>query len=98
MVDSANANEWFVMARKDIKAAKILLEHEADSEMVCFHCQQAIEKYLTGYLVDKSGRLQDGHNLVKLCKQVMLYNEAFAASLKDMAFVETFGDALFMAQ
>jgi len=43
LVDTKNLNEWFDMAHKDIKGAKILYEHDADYEIVCFHCQQAIE-------------------------------------------------------
>lgn len=55
MVDSINHNEWINMAIKGIRSAKILFAHDADYEMVCFHCQQAVEKYLKGYLIEKNG-------------------------------------------
>lgn len=90
MVDTIKYNEWFIMAQKDIKSAKILFEHDADNEMVCFHCQQAIEKYLKGYLIFKIGELQEGHSLVKLCKKAMVYDKIFSKYLKDLAFVNTF--------
>ncbi len=78
------------MAQKDIKSARILFEHEADNEIICFHCQQAIEKYLKGYLICITGELQEGHSLVKLCKRIMKYDKTFNIFLKDMAFVNTF--------
>lgn len=90
MVDTIKYNEWFIMAQKDIKSAKILFEHDADNEMVCFHCQQAIEKYLKGYLIFKMGELQEGHSLVKLCKKAMACDKIFSKYLKDLAFVNTF--------
>jgi len=53
MVDSKHYLDWLAMAKKDYRAAQILFEHEADNSMVCFHCQQAIEKYFNGYLLKK---------------------------------------------
>ena len=90
MVDSVNHNEWFIMAEKDIRSARILFEHGADNEVVCFHCQQAIEKYLKGYLIYVTGELQEGHSLVKLCKKAMTHSDAFKIFVKDLAFVNTF--------
>jgi HEPN domain-containing protein len=90
LVDSVQFNEWFKMAQKDIKSARILFEHEADYEIVCFHCQQAVEKYLKGYLIYLTGELQEGHSLIKLCKKVMSHEESFGDYIKDMAFINTF--------
>lgn len=78
------------MAEKDFRSAKILFEHNADNEIVCFHCQQAIEKYLKGYLIFKTGELQEGHSLVKLCKKAMIHDNTFGDFLKDLAFVNTY--------
>ncbi len=30
-------NEWFIMAQKDLRSAKILFDHSADHEILCFH-------------------------------------------------------------
>ncbi|AVX19647.1 HEPN domain-containing protein [Carboxydocella sporoproducens DSM 16521] len=90
MVDTQNYNEWLIMAQKDLRGARILFEHEADYELVCFHCQQAVEKYLKGYLIYKTRELQEGHNLMKLCKKAMIYNKKFGEFLKDLAFLNTF--------
>ena len=90
MVDSNKYNEWFVMAQKDLRSAKILFDHDADNEIVCFHCQQTSEKYLKGYLIAVTGELQEGHNLLKLCKKAMLHDKNFNVFLKDLAFVNAF--------
>lgn len=90
MVDSSEFNEWFRMAQKDIRSARILFQYDADNEIICFHCQQAIEKYLKGYLVFINGELQEGHSLIKLCKKAMLSEQSFGELLKDMAYVNTF--------
>lgn len=78
------------MADKDLKSAKILFEHDADHGIVCFHCQQAVEKYLKGYLIFKSGELVEGHSLLKLCKKASQFDEGFKAYVKDCAFVNSF--------
>lgn len=46
MVDSKNYLEWIEKARKDLRAAKILYEATGAEELVAFHSQQAVEKYL----------------------------------------------------
>ncbi|MEN6326909.1 MAG: HEPN domain-containing protein [Syntrophomonas sp.] len=89
-MDSSEFNEWFRMAQKDIRSARILFQYDADNEIICFHCQQAIEKYLKGYLVFMNGELQEGHSLIKLCKKAMLQDKSFGELLKDMAYVNTF--------
>lgn len=90
LVDTKKFYDWLAKAEKDIQGAKILYKHGADYGLVCFHCQQAIEKYLKGFLIYKTGMLQDGHNLVKLCKKVSKFNDIFKSYLKDCAFVNTF--------
>ena len=73
-----------------MQGAEILFEHDADNGIICFHCQQAIEKSLKGYLISVTGVLQDGHSLVKLCKNAATQNSLFSGLLKDMAFVSTY--------
>lgn len=82
--------EWFSKAFQELKSAEILFEHDADLGIVCFHCQQAIEKYLKGYLIIKAGKIFEGHSLIKLCKYAMEYNTGFSGFLKDFSFVNSF--------
>ena len=44
--------EWLNYAKMDFKTAEHLLTlHPLPLEIICYHCQQAAEKYLKGYLV-----------------------------------------------
>jgi HEPN domain-containing protein len=45
-------NNWIKKAEKDLLTAKHELSFpDAVTESVCFHCQQAVEKFLKAYLV-----------------------------------------------
>lgn len=87
MVDTLMYKNWFEIAKKDLNGAKILYEHNADYGLVLFHLQQAVEKYLKGYLIYKTGMLQEGHSLIKLCKKATIYNIEFRKFIKDCAFL-----------
>jgi HEPN domain-containing protein len=90
MVDSKRFMDWIEMAKKDLRGAKILFEHGADNYLVSFHCQQAIEKYLKGFLLKNNNQLVEGHGLVKLCKLCEQYNQGFKGFLKEVAFVNEY--------
>ena len=87
MVDTLTYKEWFNIGEKDLNGAKILYEHNADYGLVLFHLQQAVEKHLKGYLIYKTGMLQEGHSLIKLCKKATVYNSEFRKFIKDCAFL-----------
>lgn len=64
---------WFRKADKNLKAAQILLLQD-DFEDACFLIQQAIEKYLKGYLTYKELGFEKTHDLQYLyvkCKQFL---------------------------
>ena len=62
---------WIGKADNDLKAVKYLLAVEdAPLDVVSFHCQQALEKYLKGYLtwVDvRAGKTHDLSSILNLC-------------------------------
>lgn len=90
MVDTKRYNDWIEMAKKDLHAANILYEHEADYGVVCFHLQQALEKYFKAYLIYKTGTIFEGHNLVKLCRRAGSFDELYNDYIKDCAFLNAF--------
>jgi len=62
---------WLIKGESDLKSAKILLD-AADvlTDIVCFHSQQAVEKYLKAFLTDKDVRFEKIHDLrtlLELC-------------------------------
>lgn len=63
------AREWTIRADNDLKNAQILLEEGGTTDAVCFHSQQAVEKYLKAFLVFNKLPVQKIHSLVALAKQ-----------------------------
>jgi len=67
--------EWMQIASEDLHSAKILNDAYYDKmrkpfEIICYHCAQAVEKYLKGYLAYNDIIPQKTHNLpllLELC-------------------------------
>ena len=56
--------EWMHKAEHDLGMAELALENRPDyTDSICFHCQQAGEKYLKAYLVFLDIRFERKHNL-----------------------------------
>lgn len=85
-LDSHFYYKWLDKALCDLQCARLLMTYGGDPYNIAFHCQQAIEKALKGYLLYCTGRHYDGHNLTFLCRQAILQDEAtFAAYLDKSA-------------
>ena len=77
------AREWLRKGDSDIKTAEIVIkDSHPPTDTVCFHCQQAVEKYLKGYLTKKNIDFLKSHDLdylLKLCvegdKKFEIYRE-----------------------
>ena len=56
--------EWMHKAEHDLGMAELALENRPEyTDSICFHCQQAVEKYLKAYLVQLNIRFERKHNL-----------------------------------
>jgi HEPN domain-containing protein len=67
--------DWLLKASRDLTVAKILMESpEAIWEAALYHCQQAAEKALKGFLVHWDVPIGRTHNLVRLL-QMACQNE-----------------------
>ena len=68
--------EWFKKAENDLLAAKIILQSESDLlplDTVCFHCQQATEKFLKAFLIYHGVSFPYTHlleSLIDQCKEI----------------------------
>jgi HEPN domain-containing protein len=70
--------EWIQIADDDFDSAKILNESvRKHYEIICYHCAQAVEKYLKGYLSYHDIIPQKTHNLLLLNELCMETNNAF---------------------
>jgi len=56
--------DWILKADHDLKIAKDeMKEREPVTDMVCFHCQQAVEKILKAFLISKNKEVAKTHDL-----------------------------------
>lgn len=78
MDNLSRAKEWQNFAEMDLSTAEYLQEmRPIPIEIICYHCQQAAEKILKGYLVLKGERIPRMHDLDELCMRCLKYSESF---------------------
>jgi HEPN domain-containing protein len=70
--DSLYPQQWFRLAAKDLKRAEQLLNLD-DPEGCGYHLQQAVEKYLKGYLLSKGWKLKRNHDLEVVLNDTLKY-------------------------
>jgi len=76
------AEEWFERGRRDIETAQLVFDQRGHTESVVFHIQQAIEKYLKGYLVLNGRRPPKTHELDALLQHIASFDESLGAFLE----------------
>ncbi len=69
--------EWMEFAEMDFLTAKHLYEHMYPKplEIICYHCQQAIEKLLKGVLIFRGVTIKKTHDLGLLAEMLQEYTE-----------------------
>jgi HEPN domain-containing protein len=68
----------------------ILSQHSGDNSIIAFHCQQAAEKAIKGFLLKETDSLFDAHSLIYLCKKASKLNSKYNSFLKDCAYLNQF--------
>lgn len=77
MTNEEYIQEWINKAQKDIRTVEIMQEYEDMTEIICFHCQQAVEKYLKALLIKNDEEITKTHNIDYLLNKCIQYNEKF---------------------
>ena len=78
-MDSRTPTDWYAKAEEDLQAARALSDDKVRLYGVAaFHIQQALEKYMKGFLLAKGWQLQRIHDLTKLLHDLTTYEPAFA--------------------
>lgn len=69
--------EWIEFAEMDYQTANYLNENMRPKplEIICYHCQQTIEKMLKGVLISCGRRVQKTHDLGVLAEQLKEFSE-----------------------
>jgi HEPN domain-containing protein len=57
---------WIGFAEKDMLTVSEIIENDRLTNIVTFHCQQAIEKYFKAFILEKEKPLLRIHNLLTL--------------------------------
>jgi len=72
------AAEWFYIGEEESKFAKASFEElDAFYPQICFQCQQAVEKYLKGFLAEHQKPFPKIHDLVSLLKLCAVIEKDF---------------------
>lgn len=87
MSKSDLVSAWISKAESDIKNIENnfkFQDEEIPIDTVCFHCQQAVEKYLKAYLISKETEFPYTHNLGTLVHIAEQFDPEFI-HIKEMA-------------
>lgn len=76
--ESRYPQDWFRIGDRELKRAHNLL-HLGDLEGAGVNIQQAIEKYLKGYLLGRGWELRRIHDLETLLNEAIVYDSSFEA-------------------
>jgi len=70
--------QWLEKAANDLLAARLILDHQPIIlDISCFHCQQAVEKYLKTFLIFHKKDFPKTHNIDLLLKTCSTINDRF---------------------
>lgn len=85
--------EWFRKASNDFNNAKKLLDSADDEtyDLICFLCQQSIEKLLKALLIQKGQPIDKIHNLDKLGVQAKEHYPDLDVNLNRLKTLSTIG-------
>ena len=72
--------QWRKKADHDLKVAEhtLVIPRDCPTEIVCFHCQQCVEKYLKAYLVSIKKPFPKIHNIEQL---LLLFPKQFSFNI-----------------
>ena len=91
-MDKELVAEWLRFADDDIDTVLLLKEMRPQHfEIICYHCEQAVEKYLKGFLVSKDQMPPRIHDLPNLCHLCSEYDNSFLNLLPHCNYLTLFG-------
>ena len=70
------AGEWFERGRHDIETAQLLYDERGHTDSIAYHIQQALEKYLKGYLVLHGKKPPRIHELDTLLNRIAAFDDS----------------------
>ncbi len=91
---SKYAHDWFLRGDDDLHVIEILLKEDGAPNIICFHAQQAAEKYLKGFLAYHKKNVRKIHTIKGLLKtcvdvDVSLQQLSDAGAFLDQFYIES---------
>jgi HEPN domain-containing protein len=84
--------QWLAKAEEDLNAAKSLVAYGATFlSTVCFHSQQAAEKYLKAFLTRHQVEFPKTHDIDALLDLIAPTNGSLSESLRDVTVLTNYG-------
>jgi HEPN domain-containing protein len=85
--------EWYILAERDFAVAEYLASNmrPIPMEIICFHCQQAVEKYLKGVITLRGEEPPYTHDLAVLCKLCEKHSAEFSKISASCSIITQFG-------
>ena len=85
--------EWIELADNDLDSAILLSEAvRKHYEIICYHCAQAVEKYLKAYLIYKDIIPKKTHDLRFITNLCIEINKDFESIITECSFLNKFAD------
>lgn len=84
--------QWLARANEDFELAEHLVSEDSPYlNSICFHAQQAAEKYLKAFLVHNQAEFPKTHDLVKILDLIATVDKPLAESLRDVKSLSNYG-------
>lgn len=91
MVDPAIVKEWFSKADEDFQFAEVNLKEGRNFfPQICFHFQQAAEKYLKSFIIARELKFSKIHDLEQLLEECLKNEEQLEKIKDECAFLDGF--------
>lgn len=84
------AREWIIKSQNDLKSAEILARENGPTDSFCFHCHQAVEKILKGFLVFNKKEFPKIHDLIHLLNLCEKLDKSLGDLKKEVSFLNRF--------
>jgi HEPN domain-containing protein len=82
---------WFSRADEDLALIEVLLKEKSFfPNPICFHAEQATEKYLKGFLAHHEMHVRKVHDLEILVEDCQKVDQSFDEVLEDARFLNQF--------
>jgi len=78
------AQDWFDRGDHDIQTAELLYDQRGHTDAIAYHIQQAIEKYLKGYLVLRGEKPPRTHELDSLLNRAEKHDSTLYLPFVDL--------------